>query len=178
MHCCLQERIYNPYYAYLAQRFCDYGYSFKITLQYALWDIFKSVDEDDGSFQGIEGVRKMSNLGRFFLHLVIHKSIPISILKSLTFTSLAKLNALFCQVVVGGVLCHNSSKSQKLVKDIFMRMKDTSTEAKEGLLFFIKQYISTEKLETVLKPIPKTNILLLSSHLPAARTILEGGRVV
>lgn len=178
MHCCLQERIYNPYYAYLAQRFCEYGYSFKITFQYALWDIFKSVEEDDSSFQGIEGVRKMSNLGRFFLHLIIQKAVPISILKSLTFTSLAKLNALFCQIVVGGVLCHKSSKSLKLVKDIFMRMKDMTTDAKEGLLFFIKQYIAAESLETVLKPIPKTDIPLLSLHLPIAKTILEGGKVV
>jgi nucleolar MIF4G domain-containing protein 1 len=178
MHCCLQERVYNPYYAYLAQRFCEYAYSFKITLQYTLWDIFKSVEEDDDSFQGIDGVRKISNLGRFFLHLVIHKAVPISILKSLTFTSLSKLNSLFCQIVVGGVLCHSSSKSQKLIKEIFMRMKDTSTEAKEGLLFYISQYLSPEKLERVLKPISKTDIRLLSLQLPIARTILEGGRLI
>jgi nucleolar MIF4G domain-containing protein 1 len=162
----------------LAQRFCEYAYSFKITLQYALWDIFKSVEEDDDSFHGIDGVRKMSNLGRFFLHLVIHKAVPITVLKSLTFTSLSSVNALFCQIVVGGVLCHSSSKSQKLIKEIFIRMKDTSTEAKEGLLFYIKQYLSPEKLKTVLKPIPKTDIRLMTSHLPIARTILEGGRVI
>ena len=120
----------------------------------------------------------MSNLARFFLHLIIHRALPISILKSLTFTSLAQANALFCQIVVGGVICHSTSKSQKLVKEIFMRMKDTSTEAKEGLLFFMKKYLSEEKLEIILKPIPKTSILLLPLQIPIARTILEGGRIV
>lgn len=30
LHCCLQEKQYNPYYGVLAQKFCDYDRKFQV----------------------------------------------------------------------------------------------------------------------------------------------------
>lgn len=31
MHCCLQEKTYNPYYAVLAQKFCEYDRKYQVS---------------------------------------------------------------------------------------------------------------------------------------------------
>ncbi len=43
MHCCAQERVFNPFYAHLAAKLCSFDYNYKFTLQYAFWDKFKLV---------------------------------------------------------------------------------------------------------------------------------------
>jgi len=143
IHCCSQEKIFNPYYAYISQRFCEYSYSFQITFQYALWDIFKASAHGSEDYEGKEGIRKMSHIARLFLHLLITKSISICILKSLNFTSLSPTQILFCQITIGNILLHQASgtKSEKAVRDIFGRAKEANDEFREGLWFFIQQYI-------------------------------------
>lgn len=34
MHCCLQEKTYNPYYAVLAQKFCEYDRKYQVSKNY------------------------------------------------------------------------------------------------------------------------------------------------
>jgi hypothetical protein len=47
LECCLNERTYNPYYALLAGRLCQHSHNHKFTLQYAMWDHFKQVDQTE-----------------------------------------------------------------------------------------------------------------------------------
>ena len=144
LHCCSQEKAFNPYYAFISQRLCEYQYSFKITYQYALWDIFKACsDEDSEEYTGKEGLKRISNLAKLFLHLITTKSVPITVLKTLEFMSLSDLQLLFCKIVVGGILNgHNlSPKLEKEYKDIFGRAKEAKENFREGLLLFLQQYM-------------------------------------
>ena len=34
IHCCLQEKTFNPYYAVLLQRFCEYNKNFSVSCIY------------------------------------------------------------------------------------------------------------------------------------------------
>lgn len=66
-----QEKSYNPYYAFVAQQLCRTSHSYKITLQFCLWDflrdmgetgvggaeVLKNVKDDVASFD----IRKISN---------------------------------------------------------------------------------------------------------------------
>lgn len=36
LHCCLQEKTFNPYYAVLAQKFCEYDRKFQVILRNCL----------------------------------------------------------------------------------------------------------------------------------------------
>lgn len=47
LECCLNERTYNPYYALLAGRLCGHSHNHKFTLQYAMWDQFKQLEQTE-----------------------------------------------------------------------------------------------------------------------------------
>eukprot|EP00978_Attheya_sp_CCMP212_P029354 scaffold104023_cov48-Attheya_sp.AAC.1 len=60
--CCGQEKAYNPFYAHLACRLCDFQPRCKFTLQLAFWDLFKLFDT--------MSARKAANLAKLLAHLV------------------------------------------------------------------------------------------------------------
>ncbi|KAI8892438.1 hypothetical protein BC833DRAFT_611667 [Globomyces pollinis-pini] len=78
-HCCQQEQIYNPYYSLVAQQFCHSSHGFKITIQYTLWDAFKTMDNDEMDDERI--VNGISNIGKLIGDLISSESISLSILK-------------------------------------------------------------------------------------------------
>uniref|UniRef100_A0A2C9LFQ9 MI domain-containing protein n=1 Tax=Biomphalaria glabrata TaxID=6526 RepID=A0A2C9LFQ9_BIOGL len=77
LHCCLNEKEYNPFYGYLAEKFCVFDRRFMITIQFSIWDKFKEVDKLD----------KLSRnkLGRLISHLLIAKALSLSIFKVIEF---------------------------------------------------------------------------------------------
>lgn len=83
LFCCVQEIEYNPYYALVAERLCRSTHHHKITLQFTLWDFFKTLQS--GSEQ--ISIRRVSHTARFYAELVIKHVVPISILKALDLTS-------------------------------------------------------------------------------------------
>ncbi|KAI9000175.1 armadillo-type protein, partial [Gaertneriomyces semiglobifer] len=82
IHCCYQERVYNPYYSLVAQKICDHSHGFKITFQYALWDAFKAMVENAQEDEGdAMDVRKVSNLAKLYAHLIGAGSLTLAVLK-------------------------------------------------------------------------------------------------
>ena len=71
--CCLQEKTFNPYYAHLGQKFCEFKRSHQVTFQYSLWDRFKALSSLSKS--------NRSNLRKLVCHLVSNKSLSLSVLK-------------------------------------------------------------------------------------------------
>ncbi|KAJ2965203.1 hypothetical protein NUW54_g14197 [Trametes sanguinea] len=45
LHCCGNEKQYNPYYALVVQQLCRLSHSHKITLQFCLWDFLRDMGE-------------------------------------------------------------------------------------------------------------------------------------
>lgn len=73
LHCCLQEKQYNPYYGILAQKFCDYDRKYQMTIKCSVWDKLKALKE--------HSTMQLSNLAKLLTHLFIEKALPISTLK-------------------------------------------------------------------------------------------------
>ena len=73
LDCCLQETTFNPYYAHLGQKFCEFKRSHQVTFQYALWDRFKALSSLTKS--------NRINLRKLLCHLVSNKSLSLSVLK-------------------------------------------------------------------------------------------------
>jgi nucleolar MIF4G domain-containing protein 1 len=44
LECCLQERVWNPYYGFLALKLCQHSRAHRVTLQYCLWDHYKDLE--------------------------------------------------------------------------------------------------------------------------------------
>ncbi|KAI0316061.1 armadillo-type protein [Amylostereum chailletii] len=45
LHCCGNEKTYNPYYTFIAQHLCKMSHSYKVTLQFCLWDFLRDLGE-------------------------------------------------------------------------------------------------------------------------------------
>lgn len=41
--CALREKVYNPFYGALVERFCGFKKSFRLTTQFAVWDQLKEL---------------------------------------------------------------------------------------------------------------------------------------
>lgn len=43
LHCCASEKHFNPFYAVLAEKFCRRARRLRFTMEFALWDVFKTI---------------------------------------------------------------------------------------------------------------------------------------
>lgn len=58
VQCCVQENVFNKYYALLVKKLCDNDKSFVYSCKYTLWDYLKIIDS--------MAVRKIVNLGKLY----------------------------------------------------------------------------------------------------------------
>ncbi|KAJ7274276.1 MIF4G/MA4 domain-containing protein [Mycena haematopus] len=108
LHCCGNEKSYNPYYALVCQHLCCSSHGYKITLQFCLWDFLRDLGEanvggaevlknlkDDqdndggGGFdvKSISGTR-IRNVARAYAWWIAKDCVALGILKPVDFTAL------------------------------------------------------------------------------------------
>jgi len=78
IRCCGSSKVYNPYFAHLSQRVCDYHHRFKFTFQLAYWDVFKQMEEMKET--------KLINLAKLLSHLILKFSLSMSVFKVVDFS--------------------------------------------------------------------------------------------
>ena len=76
--CCLQERLWNPYYGHLLARLAGAARAHRVTLQFCLWDHFKAA--------GGEDVRRLANLARLTAELVASGALAPTVLRAVDFS--------------------------------------------------------------------------------------------
>lgn len=91
VHCCGQEKVFNPFYALLAGKFASYRQGFKITLQYTLWDCFKQLKDYP--------LRKLANIAKLYGMLLAQEDLPLSILRKGNFIRLREEERIFWQLL-------------------------------------------------------------------------------
>ena len=89
IECCGQEKTYNTFYADLACIMCEHNRQHKSTLQYAYWDAFKTLSEDNFTD------RRAINLSRMLGALIIGFHLSLSILKVIDMSELSERMVLF-----------------------------------------------------------------------------------
>lgn len=57
----LQEKMYNPYYTLVCQELCRLSHSYRITLQFCLWDFLRELGEKNVG--GVELLKRQEELG-------------------------------------------------------------------------------------------------------------------
>ncbi|OUM59447.1 hypothetical protein PIROE2DRAFT_52228 [Piromyces sp. E2] len=111
IYCCGQEKTYNPYYAFIAQKLCFYSHSHKITFQFALWDFLKETIETCP-------LHKLLNTGKLYAHLIACKSLSMSIFKIVDFTNLSSPRLqLFLRIVILNTLSRINQESD--LREVF-----------------------------------------------------------
>ncbi|XP_065917507.1 nucleolar MIF4G domain-containing protein 1-like isoform X2 [Dysidea avara] len=132
LHCCLQEKSYNPYYAFLGQRLCEYNRSHQVTFQYAVWDKFKELQSLSSTC--------LENLWRFCSHLIANKAFSLSILRVVQFTQLDVTEIRFFTKLLHSLL---TGHSEEQCKSIFSRLAgfEHLKTLRESLIFFMKHFL-------------------------------------
>ncbi|KAG2017925.1 MIF4G/MA4 domain-containing protein [Coprinopsis cinerea AmutBmut pab1-1] len=101
LHCCGNEKSYNPYYALVCEQLCKKSHSYKITVQFCLWDFLRDLGEtkvggaelvknatDDGFDVKSISRTRMNNVARCYAWWVAKDAVSLSILKPVDFTML------------------------------------------------------------------------------------------
>nr|XP_003941889.2 LOW QUALITY PROTEIN: nucleolar MIF4G domain-containing protein 1 [Saimiri boliviensis boliviensis] len=132
MDCCLQEKTYNPFYAFLASKFCEYERRFQMTFQFSIWDKFRDLEN-------LPAVN-FSNLVHLVAHLLKTKSLSLSILKVVEFSELDKPRVHFLRKVLSILLMETEVEDLGL---IFTRVSDNPKLGilREGLKLFISHFL-------------------------------------
>lgn len=113
LECALQEAAWNPYYCHLLARLASSDTSHLVTLQYCLWDQFKTVEAGEA--------RRTAQLARLTGALISDRTLPLSALKVVHFdgTMVTRETVFWC-LMFQHVLLSCSSKDS--VTAIFTRL--------------------------------------------------------
>ncbi|KAL0618583.1 Nucleolar MIF4G domain-containing protein 1 [Plecturocebus cupreus] len=132
MDCCLQEKTYNPFYAFLASKFCEYERRFQMTFQFSIWDKFRDLENLPAM--------NFSNLIHLVAHLLKTKSLSLSIFKVVEFSELDKPRVHFLRKVLSILLMETEVEDLSL---IFTRVSDNPKLGilREGLKLFISHFL-------------------------------------
>ncbi|KAG5646977.1 hypothetical protein DXG03_001700 [Asterophora parasitica] len=158
LHCCGNEKSYNPYYTLVCQQLCRTSHSYKITLQFCLWDFFrdlgetsvggteviKNLKDDDDSFdvKNISTTR-MHNVAKAYGWWISKDCVNLAILKPVDFTSLKATTKEFLrEMLVQIFIC-----SQRTTPMIASNPKDIPTTRNRGSIEEI--FIKARRIQTL-----------------------------
>ncbi|KAF8554475.1 ARM repeat-containing protein [Imleria badia] len=173
LHCCGNEKSYNPYYALVCQQLCQSSHAYKITLQFCLWDflrdlgetnvggaeIIKNLKDDDGRFElKTISSSRIKNVAKAYGWWIAKDCCSITILKPVDFTLLKPqtrtfLRELFVQIFVASqasspVLTDDTdeqtSRNRGSVEDIFVKATKIENLGL-GLIFFLSNTFKGEE---------------------------------
>ncbi|CAG0883733.1 unnamed protein product [Darwinula stevensoni] len=132
---CIQEKPYNPYYAYLAEHLCSADRHFAVTLRFTLWDRIKELG-NARKFQ-----RK--NLAGFMSQILLAGSLPLSVLKVVDFSQLTEVvKELLSQVMMHILKCDN----EEVWRNVFLRISKGGRLQllRASLRLFLKHFLLPE----------------------------------
>nr|XP_030120133.3 nucleolar MIF4G domain-containing protein 1 [Taeniopygia guttata] len=132
LYCCLQEKTFNPFYAFLANKFCGFERRFQVTFQFSIWDKIRDLENLSAA--------AISNLVSLLAHLIRTKSLPLSVLKVIEFSELDKPKVRFLRQVLSTLL---TKADEEEITDIFMRISDNPKLGmlREGLKLFLTHFL-------------------------------------
>ncbi|XP_011195516.2 nucleolar MIF4G domain-containing protein 1 homolog [Zeugodacus cucurbitae] len=136
IHCCLNEKRANPYYAHLALKFCHYNRKFQLAFQFATWD----------RINDMETLNKLQvkNLAKFLQHLILNGGLQLSVLKVVNFLQLDKISFIFMKEIMIGLLL---SENDNEIYQAFERVaKNTKlVQFKNSIRLFIQHFLLQEE---------------------------------
>ncbi|CAG4982193.1 unnamed protein product [Colias eurytheme] len=130
--CCLQERVYNPYYAVLGMKLCDTDRKYQLSIQYSVWDKIKELDD--------LSKQSMSNLAQFLTHLIMEKGLPLSVLKIIQFSDLNKRTVRFMRQILLAIIMNEDLQASL---EVFHRISKPPKlhMFRESLRLFIQHFL-------------------------------------
>ncbi|KAH0627591.1 hypothetical protein JD844_003506 [Phrynosoma platyrhinos] len=130
--CCLQEKTYNPFYAYLSAKFCEYERRFQMTFQFSMWDKIREL--------GNLSPTTFFNLVNLLVHLLKTKSLSLTVFKVIEFSELDKPKVHFLRQVLSALLLKTDPED---LNHIFGKLAENPKMGMlhEGLKLFLTHFL-------------------------------------
>lgn len=131
IHCCLSEKIFNPYYAVLTQKFCDFDRKYQLAVQFALWDRIKDLPSQTPV--------QIKNMAQYLIYLIEHGGLALSVLKVIEFGELDKLTLRLVRQIVLGLLMGQET----VCRQVFERIAPSAKlkAFKDSLRLFMHHFL-------------------------------------
>ncbi|KAG0706767.1 hypothetical protein DFH29DRAFT_899911 [Suillus ampliporus] len=173
LHCCGNEKSYNPYYALVCQHLSQRSHSYKITMQFCLWDFLRDLGET--SVGGVEVIKslkdndvgfdvksmspsRMKNVAKAYAWWIAKDCCTLTIFKPVDFTLLKPqtrtfLKELFIQLFVASQVSspmlsndpsdYPSMRNRGSLEEIFLKASRIENLGL-GLVFFMSNMFKGE----------------------------------
>lgn len=131
--CCLQEKMFNKYYAVLASKLCSHDKNHKFSLQYCIWDHFKELDNME--------LNRSMNLAKLVAEMLANFTLSLAtlkVVKNLAVEVIPKRTIHF-RMLFETLL----QKDDAVVWNVFTRIAGLPELEilRDGLVLFIKQHV-------------------------------------
>ncbi|PPR00892.1 hypothetical protein CVT24_000377 [Panaeolus cyanescens] len=172
LHCCGQEKSYNPYYTLVGQQLCKTAHSHKITLQYMLWDFLRELGESnvggaamtkisedfDNFSSGAIAKSRMQNVCKAYAWWIAKDCINLNALKPLDFTRLKAQTRSFLRDLLINVFVNSQraapvignsldsitfTRNRNAIEEIFIKATRVQNVAM-GLVYFMSEALIKE----------------------------------
>ncbi|KAF3045111.1 suppressor of glycerol defect [Didymella heteroderae] len=154
IHCAGAEKTYNPYYTILARKICS-DHKTRKSFQFALWDIFKSLGEnqdggadsdDEAEDSKAVSLRKLVNQGKLYGTLIAKRVLSITCLKNLNFPYLQPKTKTLVEIMLVTAILETQKGAKDERKETSLLQTfvevDQAPEMVAGLQFFLKKVVS------------------------------------
>ncbi|XP_040583075.1 nucleolar MIF4G domain-containing protein 1 homolog [Lepeophtheirus salmonis] len=133
--CCLQEKEFNPFYFQVMSKLSSTDRKYRMASQYCLWDKIKEIE----SLSSIQ--RK--NLAEYSSSLILKFSLPLSVLKVVTFADVNKPTIAYLKTVLTKILMSNKEIVMKVLSSVtgHTKLKDF----RESITIFMKHFMLKSK---------------------------------
>lgn len=163
VHCALEEKTYNPFYSYLAGKFCGFARKYQMSLQFCLWDKFKELNN-----MKPHQVRNLSNfLGSCFTSLAL----PLSVLKVIHLSEMDNKMLKFIRQILLAILLHDS---EEVCIQVFKRISagKNLNLLRESLRLFMHHFLlrNIEKYTVDVREKLTERIKIAETSLSSAKT--------
>ncbi|KAG1821658.1 uncharacterized protein BJ212DRAFT_1445192 [Suillus subaureus] len=196
LHCCGNEKSYNPYYTLVCQHLSQRSHSYKITLQFCLWDFLRDLGES--SVGGVEVIKslkdsdvgfdvksmspsRMKNVAKAYAWWIAKDCCTLTIFKPVDFTMLKPqtrsfLKELFIQLFIASQVTspmlstdsgdYPSMRNRGSLEEIFLKTSRIENLGL-GLIFFMSNTFKGEDgFLTWASSIAKETVQTGMDHIP------------
>ncbi|BFF99005.1 nucleolar MIF4G domain-containing protein 1 homolog [Drosophila madeirensis] len=142
IHCALNERRANPYYAHLALKFCQYNRKYQLAFQFAAWDRINDIESLSKA--------QIRNLASFLQQLILAAGLQLSVLKVVDFMQLERLSFYFMREIMVRLLL---SSDERELQQAFERIAKNSKlqQFKQSVRLFMQHFLLQQEQLAKLK---------------------------
>ncbi|KAH8379577.1 hypothetical protein KR009_005789 [Drosophila setifemur] len=151
IHCALNEKKSNPYYAHLALKFCQFNRKYQLAFQFATWDRINDIESLSKA--------QIRNLAGFLHQVILSAGLQLSVLKVVDFMQLDKLSFYFMKEVMMQLLL---APDERAIFQSFERVAKNQKlqQFKQSIRLFLQHFLLQEEELAKLKMGEEQQVLL------------------